>query len=218
MDAFESTLEKIEKLEKTWRYELSEKEDKQHSFGRVPEDKRTLAFWSVPRSTGEFLRFIVEITNSKTVLELGCSAGYSTLFLAQGTKLTGGHVYTTENFKPKIALARKHFKEAKLPDKITLYEDDIKHVLKNWNKSLPVDLVFMDADKENYSIYYELALPLLKDRGLIIVDNAGKVKMPNGSYVNSDHIKKFVSKVKMDKRISSVYLNFDNGLLLLYKK
>ncbi|HLD58005.1 MAG TPA: hypothetical protein VJA47_06865 [archaeon] len=76
MDRFEKTLRKIERLEKSWRYELTDKEDRQHSFGRVPEDKKTIAFWSVPRSTGEFLSFMVELTKPKTILELGCSAGY----------------------------------------------------------------------------------------------------------------------------------------------
>ncbi len=218
MDAFEKTLRKIEKLEKTWRYELSDEEDMQHSFGRVPEDKKTIAFWSAPRSTGEFLRFMIEVTNSKVILELGCSAGYSTLFLAKGAELTGGHVCTTEIFKPKIVLAQKHFKEAKLSEKITLYENDIKHVLEKWDKSLHVDLVFMDADKENYEKYYELSLPIMKKHGLIIVDNAGKVKMTDGSFVDSEHIKNFVKKVKSDKRVSTVYLNFDNGILLAYKK
>lgn len=218
MNAFEKTLRKIEKNEKTWRYKLSYKEDKKHSFGRVPEDRKTVAFWSVPRSTGEFLKLMVEITKAKNILELGCSAGYSALFLAKGAELTDGHVYTTEILRPKISLAKKYFKEAKLSNRITLYEDDIIEVLEKWNTALQIDLVFMDADKENYITYWEKMVPLIKKGGLIIVDNAGRVKMPDGSYTDCIHINKFIKKVRMDKRTENIYLNFDNGILIAHKK
>ena len=130
----------------------------------------------------------------------------------------GGHVYTTEILKPKIELAKQNFKESGLENMITLFEKDIKNVLRSWRKSLPIDLIFMDADKENYLVYYEMMLPLLRTGGLIIVDNAGRVKMPDGSYVDCKHIHKFVEIVKSDKRVASTYLDFDNGILLAYKK
>ena len=218
MDNLEKTLRKIEKLEKEWKYTLSEVEDKQHSFGRVPEDDREVAFWSVPRSTGEFLRFMVRFAKSKTILELGCSAGYSTLFLVDGAKENKGKVYTTEILKAKIKLAKKHFKESGLSEYITLIEKDIMEVLKEWEKKNKLDLVFMDADKEKYIVYLDLLIPLLSEKGIIIVDNAGKVRMVDGRLIDSEHINKFVKKVKSRKDLNSFFLNIDNGLLLISRR
>lgn len=218
MDEFEKIIKKIEEEEKDWRYILSDDEDKEHSFGRVPEDGKEVAFWSVPRSTGKILEFMTKFTKSKTILELGCSVGYSTLFLAKAIKENNGHIFTTEILGKKIELAKKNFSESGLSDFITLLEENIVNVLKNWNKNKKLDLVFMDADKENYSLYLDYLIPLLNEKGLIIVDNAGKVRMADGRLIDSEHIRKFRYKVENDKNLNSVFLDVDNGLLLISKK
>ncbi|MBU4223966.1 class I SAM-dependent methyltransferase, partial [Patescibacteria group bacterium] len=171
MDKFKKTIQKIEKQEKSWRYILTEEEETKHSFGRVPEDDREVAFWSIPRSTGEFLEFMAKFTKSKIILELGCSVGYSTLFLAKAAKENKGHVFTTEILDKKIDMAKKNFSESGLSNVITLLEKEIIDVLKKWNKNEKIDLVFVDADKENYSLYLKYLIPLLSKRGLIMVDN-----------------------------------------------
>jgi caffeoyl-CoA O-methyltransferase len=217
MKMFEETLRDIEKLEKEWKYTLSEEENVRHSFGRVPEDGKDIALWSVPRSTGNFLTFITEALGAKTILELGCSAGYSTLFLAKAVQNTGGHIFTTEILKEKINLAKKHFSKAEVESQITLIEKDILLVLQEW-KNKPLDLVFMDADKERYSTYLNLLLPLLSPKGIIIVDNAGKVRMSNGDLIDSEHILKFRKEVAKNTSLNTSFLEVDNGLLLISKK
>ncbi len=175
--------------------------------------------WSVPRTTGEFLQFLIELINPQIVLELGCSVGYSTLFLANGLKK--GHIYTTEILTTKIRLAKNNFKKAKLDKKITLIEDNIMDVLKNWDKNKKIDFIFLDADKDNYEKYYKLFLPLLKKGGLLVIDNTGKYKLTHGPKVNDrvmKEINKFTDKLKKDKRIFTYYLNIDNGLFLACKK
>ncbi|MBU4477000.1 class I SAM-dependent methyltransferase [Candidatus Parcubacteria bacterium] len=218
MDKFKKTIQKIEKQEKSWRYILTEEEETKHSFGRVPEDDREVAFWSIPRSTGEFLEFMAKFTKSKIILELGCSVGYSTLFLAKAAKENKGHVFTTEILDKKIDMAKKNFSESGLSNVITLLEKEIIDVLKKWNKNEKIDLVFVDADKENYSLYLKYLIPLLSKRGLIMVDNAGKVRMANGDLIDSEHINKFVKKVKNNKKLNNAFINMDNGLLLINKK
>ena len=160
---------------------------------------------------------MVEFSKPKNILELGTSVGYSTLFLAKSIQNNKGHVYTTEIMKEKIKLAKKHFKEAGLNNYISLIEKDILDVLKNWDKKKQIDFVFMDADKERYSLYLDLLLPLLNSRTLIVVDNAGKVRMADGKLIDSEYIRKFVQNVKANKKLNSIFLDMDNGLLLITK-
>lgn len=126
--------------------------------------------WQVPPSTAKLLFSFVKLSRAKTILELGTSVGYSTIWLAQAAKQQGGHVHTIEYFKPKIEVAKEHFAKAELDDVITQHEGHILDVLKTWTNDL--DFVFMDADRGNYDTYFYYIYPALKKGGIIIVDNA----------------------------------------------
>lgn len=216
VDTCEKVLRKIEFMEHNWYYQLTDVQDKAHSFGRISQDGKVVCLWSVPRTTGELLQFMVGLTKAKTILELGCSAGYSTLFLAKAARENKGHVYTTEIFEEKIKLARKNFKESGLEKDITLIEGDILQVLREWKK--PLDFVFMDADKHNYSKYFDLLVPMLKRGGLIIADNANITITNSGEGIKHPAMCHFLGRIKHDKRVASYVLDFDNGLAIIYKK
>ena len=145
---------------------------------------------------------------SKKILELGCSVGYSAIWMALAVKELGSHIYTIEIDRYRIQLAKKHFKAAKLGKFITLIEEDIVEVLPNW-KLGKVDFVFIDAKKEDYLRYYESVFPLVKKGGLIIADDVGKFK---------EKVKPFLQKVDKDIRVTSQFLDLDDGLVLVYKK
>lgn len=200
-------LKKIEKLENKWEYILTPKEDVERSFARTNKNKR-IKFWSVPRTTGQFLRFLVLASKSKKILELGCSAGYSAIWMASAFNKNKGNVYTTEILKPKIELAKNFFIESGLSKQINLLEGDILKILKNW-KGPKLDFIFIDAAKEEYCDYYKLAFPLLKSGGLIVADNVESHK---------HMLKKFIKKLKEDKRVVCQFVDVDNGLMLIYKK
>jgi len=87
------------------------------------------------KTTAELLEFLVITKNSKVILELGTSAGYSTIYLARGVKQTGGHIYTMETYKPKIEMAQKFFKQAQLTEYITQIEGDIHIEVKSGTES-----------------------------------------------------------------------------------
>ena len=162
----------------------------------------------VTKSTGRFLQILVLATRSKKILELGCSAGYSTIWLAQAAKEFGGHVYTTETSKPRIKIAKSNFEEAGLSEYITLFEKDAVDVLSNWNLG-EIDFAFIDATKQDYLKYYELILPLLKSGGLVIADDVIKFK---------NLVEPFLKKVNNDSRVISQLLEDEHGLVLIYKK
>ena len=175
---------------------------------KIEKLEESQSFGSVSRSTGQFLRMLILATKARQVLELGCSLGYSAIWMALAVKENGGHIYTTEIDKRRAHLAKEHFNETNLNDSITLYEKDIFEVLANWSHG-EIDFIFIDARKENYLRYYESVLPLLKNGGLIVADDVGKFK---------EQVKPFLEKVNKDLDVVSQFLDLDDGLMLVYKK
>lgn len=114
--AYNKTLAKIESIENTWEYTP---DDIQHTYGRKHLGE-TIKLWSVPSMTAKVLENLVIYTGAKNILEIGTSAGYSTIHLANATKHIDGKVYTIELLDEKVKLANTHFKEADLEDTITL--------------------------------------------------------------------------------------------------
>ena len=204
---FLSVAEKVNKLGKTATWEIPAGADKMKGdLGLLPEDEN-IGAWQIPPTTAQLLRFLVLTKDAKTIVELGTSIGYSTMWLALGAKETGGHVYGTEIFEPKAQLALKHLNEAGVSDLCTIFQKDIIEVLDTWNKG-KIDFVFMDADKQRYDQYLGKLMPLLAENGLIVVDNVGNY---------AEHMKPFLDKCKSDKGLVAHFLNIDFGLLLITK-
>ncbi len=201
-------LAKIESMNETWSTELTEEQDKQHSFGRIRTQNNILKLWSVGHQTGQLLKFLVIASQAKTILELGCSSGYSALWLSLGAAITGGYVHTTEIFDRKIALAKQHFKEAGVENCIHLHEGEITSTLKNWQSGL-IDFVLMDADISNYVTYFDYLLPLLSPHAIIVVDNAD---------THETYLKDFYKAVLETKQFSIDKLSVDHGLYLIAKR
>lgn len=176
-------------------------------LGLLPEDS-IIEAWQIPTSSAMLLRFFVLTQKAKTVLELGTSIGFSTIWLALGAKEIDGHVYTTEIFPEKAEIAKQNFEKSGVSKYITLFEQDILKVLQNWNQKQKIDLVFMDADKQRYGQYLDEIYPLLSDDALIVVDNVGNYRQ---------YMTDFLNKCAKLENSTVHFLNIDNGLLLILK-
>lgn len=206
-----SATDAIEAIEYTWEYQT---DPNAHSFGRK-EKNEIIKLWSVPNKSAHVLRNLVILTGAKRILEVGTSAGYSTLFLADGARHNNGHVTTVELLHEKADLAKKFFDDSEL-DNIELIEDEASKVIENWGKG-EIDLVFLDADKENYGKYFELLMPYLRKGAIIIADNINDY-----GHMMTDYLQKVTGthlpKSRSDKRVSSYYLAaLDNGLMFTKK-
>lgn len=200
-DNFERVSKELEQLAQTYSVP---KGSKGYEEVWVPGDE--VKMWSVPRQSAELLRKYVIDTKAKTILELGTSSGYSTIWLASGAKENGGKVFTIEMAKPKIEIAQKYIKEAGLNDYVEIIEGKIEDALKNWNKQ--IDFVFLDADKMNYKKYIEQIEPFLNKGAVIIADNAIDF---------GDLMKDYLEYVKESGKYSSTLLEMDNGLMVSTK-
>jgi caffeoyl-CoA O-methyltransferase len=124
---------------------------------------------NVPNQDGRLLRLLAESMNAKNVIEIGTSTGYSGIWFGMALQKTGGKLTTYEIDAQRAATARANFKRAGMADVITLVEGDAHEKVKALKD--PIDILFLDADKEGYVDYLDKLLPLVRSGGLIIGHN-----------------------------------------------
>ncbi len=165
---------------------------------------------------GRFLKLLVQTSNAKRVLEIGMFTGYSALSMAEGLP-DDGELYTLEISPEAIEFAAKYFDQSPHGKKIRVVRGPALDSIKTLDG--PFDLVFIDADKENYPNYYRAILPKLKSGGLIVADNVlwgGRVLNPSDA---SDHgICTFNDTVIKDDLVEGVLLTIRDGMFLIRKR
>lgn len=167
---------------------------------------------------GKLLAFVSSLIQPKYILEIGTFTGYSALCLAQGL-VEDGLLHTLEQRADDAQTAQNYFKQSAFGAKIQLHIGDAASII----PQLPYtwDLVFIDADKTGYEKYYELVLPRLSERGLIIVDNVlfhGQVLEDALKNKNAKAIDAFNKKVAADERTEQVMLTVRDGLMFIKKR
>jgi predicted O-methyltransferase YrrM len=167
---------------------------------------------------GQFLTFISTLLKPTYILEIGTFTGYSALCLAKGLA-TNGELHTIELREEDAATARENFSKSLFAQQLILHLGNAKDIIPALNKQW--DLVFIDADKTGYLDYYELVVPLLSDKGVIIADNVlfhGQVLEENITGKNAKAIHDFNMHVANDDRTEQVLLTVRDGLLMIKKK
>jgi len=124
---------------------------------------------NVPMNDGRLLRLLTETIGAKHVVELGTSNGFSGIWFCLALRKTGGKLTTHEIDAYSASLARQNFKRAGVENLVTLVEGDAHKTVTNINE--PIDIVFLDADKEGYLDYFNKLLPLVRQGGLVIAHN-----------------------------------------------
>src|SRR5215813_6956297 len=134
----------------------------------------------VGRIEGRFLKMLVRLTHARRILEIGMFTGYSALMMAEGLP-DDGHLITCDVNPQAEAIARRYFAESPVGHKIEIRMGPALDTIATLSGA--IDMVFIDADKGNYSNYYERVLPLIPPGGLIVADNvlwSGEVLNPQG--------------------------------------
>jgi caffeoyl-CoA O-methyltransferase len=124
---------------------------------------------NVPPTDGRFLRLLTEAVGAKHVVEIGTSNGYSGIWFCLALRTTGGKLTTHEIDARRASLARENFKRAGFDTLVTLVEGDAHETVKDLKE--PIDILFIDADKEGYIDYLNKLLPLVRPGGLILAHN-----------------------------------------------
>jgi caffeoyl-CoA O-methyltransferase len=189
-------------------------------FGRLAAETR--AKTSVPqmmvgRIEGRLLATLVRLSGAARILELGTFTGYSSISMASALP-PEGQIITCDVDPEATAIARRYMDESGYGAKIEIRLGPALETIETLEG--PFDLVFIDADKQNYRAYYEAALPLLAEEGLIIADNvlwSGQVVEEDGDE-STRAIKEFNAHVRADSRVVSVMLTVRDGMTLIQKR
>lgn len=168
------------------------------------------------RVVGQLLQTLVAVTGATRVLEIGMFTGFSALMMAEA--LPGhGRIVTCDVNPGTIAIARAHYARSPHGHKIEVREGPALETMKTL--SGPFGVVFIDADKANYTHYYEAALPLLAPTGVIVVDNVlwdGRVLDPQDG--DGRAIAAFNDHVAADPRVRHVLLTVRDGVMLIRRR
>ncbi|HKL17622.1 MAG TPA: class I SAM-dependent methyltransferase [Halalkalibaculum sp.] len=167
------------------------------------------------RVVGRLLAMLIKISGAKRVLEIGTFSGYSALSMAEALP-EDGELITCEYNERYEKLARSFFSKSKHGHKITLKMGLALDTIEELDGSF--DFVYLDADKVNYPGYYEKLLPMLKDNGLIVIDNvlwSGAVLKPDDEKAKA--IDELNEMIRKDERVEQVMLTVRDGLTLARK-
>ncbi len=158
---------------------------------------------NVPASDGRMLRLLTESTGAKHVVEIGTSTGLSGLWFLMALEKTGGRLTTFELDPQRAAAARRHFERAGVGKLVTIVEGDAHKNVASLKG--PIDVVFIDADKEGYLDYLDRLLPLVRPGGLILAHN-------------TDMVPQYMDRVFSTPELDTVVYGGGNGLAITLKK
>ena len=168
------------------------------------------------RSSGRLLKLLIQLSQPENVLEIGMYSGYATLSMAEGLSQSG-HIYTCEMDTKAIQFAQSYFDRSPHGKKISVMEGNAVETIEKLG--VPLDFVFIDADKERYPIYYEMSIERLRPGGLIVVDNA----LWSGQVCNPQSEEDFAiahtnDLMQRDERVENVLIPVRDGLHIARKK
>ncbi|HET8838352.1 MAG TPA: O-methyltransferase [Flavobacteriaceae bacterium] len=164
---------------------------------------------------GRFLSMLSKLINPKYILEIGTYTGYSALCMAEGMQ-EEGEIHTIDINEELKSFQRKYFDRSDYGEQIFQYTGNALEIIPTFNKKF--DLAFIDADKENYSNYFELIVPKMNSGGVILTDNvlwSGKVVEPlKKEDADTQGILAFNKLANSDERVESILLPIRDGVMV----
>ncbi len=176
-----------------------ENEDARDRQDGTPRQQRLR---QVPAETGKFLTIMAANSPDGGIVEVGTSAGYSTLWLVLAAIESGRTVSTFEILNDKVRLAQETFRLAGVAEHVNLFYGDARQLLKDYDD---IGFCFLDAEKEDYEDMYDMVVPRLVTGGLLVADNV---------ISHAETLKAVVEKANSDERVDSVVVPIGKGELV----
>jgi caffeoyl-CoA O-methyltransferase len=172
---------------------------------------------------GQFMSLLIRLMGARRAIEIGTFTGYSSICIASAMP-QDGELICCDTSPQWTAVAEKYWSLAGLENKITLYTQPAEKTLEmllDEGAEKTFDFIFIDADKQNYIKYYEMALRLLRKGGMMAVDNtlwSGAVADPDNNEPGTRAIRRFNDMVKNDERVTKSLVTIGDGLTLILKE
>jgi predicted O-methyltransferase YrrM len=171
-------------------------------------ERQRAGMMNAPPEDTRLLRILTESTGAKHVVEIGTSNGYSGIWFCLVLRTTGGKLTTFEIDPGRARLARENFKRAGVEDLVTLVEGDAHKEVTKLKE--PIDVLFIDADKQGYFDYLRKLLPLVRPGGLILAHNTRDL---------GNQMQDYIRAVTTDPNLETVLLaHNDRGMGVTMKK
>lgn len=172
---------------------------------RIDGTPRMQRLRQIPPETGKFLALLAASAPAGDIVEVGTSAGYSTLWLSLAAQISKRKVVTFEILPDKVRLARETFQAAGLDGTVDLIAGDARKYLETMTE---IGFLFLDAEKEIYGEIYELAIPRLVPGGLLVADNA----------INHQAaLQTMLTRAQQDARVDALIVPIGKGELVCRK-
>lgn len=172
---------------------------------RVDGTPRMERLRQIRPSTGRFLAILAAGAPDGEILEIGASAGYSTLWLALAARYLGRQITTFEVLPEKLALARETYARAGVENIVKVVAGDAREHLPSYSD---IAFCFLDAEKEVYGDCYDIVVPRLVPGGLLAADNATN---------HYETLQPVIDRARKDTRVAALVVPIDNGVLLCLK-
>ena len=178
-------------------------------------EKTRTDFWNLDRQSANFLNTLIKINNSKRVLEIGTSNGYSGIWILKALKETVGKLTTIEFWEKRQSVARRNFEtccpevevEPKIGSAIVILEDLLDEIKQG--KREKFDFVFIDANKKEYISYFNLIDKMLEKNAVILADNI---------LSHYEKVEDYVTLLFNREDYQSQILDLGTGMMISYKK
>jgi len=167
---------------------------------------------------GRILSFISKLIQPKNILEIGTFTGYATLCMAEGLS-ENGKIITIDCNKEIEFISKKYFELSEYSSQIIYHFGNALEIIPSLEQEF--DLIFLDADKENYAKYYKIIKHKLKKGGVILADNVlwyGKVAIEKNEDIQTQFLKDFNILVKNDIEMENIILPIRDGINCIRKK
>ncbi|HXJ81024.1 MAG TPA: O-methyltransferase [Candidatus Methylomirabilis sp.] len=164
------------------------------------ETERPRRMLNITADTGRLLWILIQATGALRIVEVGTSNAFSTIWLADAARATGGRVTTLEINPDKVRMARENLARAGLGDLVEIVEGPAADTLRRLPG--PFDFVFLDADRASYLTYLELVVPKIVPRGLLVADNVVS---------HAGELRDYLARVKSHPGLYSVTVPIGNG-------
>lgn len=190
---------------------------------RQETSKLSMSMMQISPEQGQLMTLLTQLVSAKKIIEVGVFTGYSSLCMANALP-DGGKIIACDVSESWTNIAKQYWQKAGVDNKIDLQlapaSDTLQKLIDN-GEAGSFDMAFIDADKENYKVYYEQCLNLLRTGGLLLVDNTlwgGSVADLNINDESTSAIRELNQHIANDQRVTSSLVTIGDGLTLVVKK